>query len=64
MANRVQKDLRDCSCGRTAQWIGAISGEPECWELIDLRRHWADKKILWKDYYPGQEARHSGKDEA
>ena len=47
-----------CSCGRTAQWIGDLSGEPECWELIDLRRHENDDRVLWPRYYPGQEARH------
>ena len=58
MAAGIQKDLTLCSCGRTAQWIGAISGEPECWELIDLRRHENDDTVLWHRYYPGQEARH------
>jgi len=59
----------DCSCGRTAEWVGAISGQPECWELIDQRRHENDKTEIWQYKYPGQEARHGtpngvGKDEA
>jgi len=40
-----------CKCGRIAVWIGAISGEPECGELADLRRHPTDKKMAWYDTY-------------
>jgi hypothetical protein len=47
-----------CSCGRVAEWKGDLSGEPECFELIDLRRHENDDRIIWKSKYPGEKARH------
>ena len=47
-----------CSCGRIAEWIGAISGKPECWEIIDIERYCADDTVIWPLKYPGEEPRH------
>ncbi len=52
-----------CSCGRYAEWVGELSGEPECWELIYLRRTAGDGTVCWTLKYPGEKARHR-KDEA
>jgi hypothetical protein len=58
----MMKDQTLCSCGRTAVWIGKISGENECQELVDKRRHPTDKKVLWKDMYKDG-ARHEREEE-
>jgi hypothetical protein len=54
----MQNNQPLCSCGRIAEWIGATSGEPECWELIDQRRHENDDIVIWDIKYPGEKARH------